>query len=318
VKSLSHNTIHRLLLKLSAKENVSLAPYSTLKIGGPARYFITPRSITEVMEIERACFEHEMPIHVLSGGSNTLFSDEGFLGVVIKLGSAFDFIKPSSDGLSFSVGAATSLAKFSKIAIHEGWMHAVGLCGIPGLVGGAIRMNAGTRHGEIQHVISSISGILGGQSLTLFKKDIEFSYRKISLPSNFIIHSAEFKYDKNLLKPADELIVLVDEYRKKRKATQPSVNSLGSFFINPYPSFAGQLIEQCNLKGLRHNNAQISPLHANFIVNNGGASAQDILQIASIAQRSVFDKFGVLLNPEIRLVGRFESDMLSRQKEDFI
>lgn len=290
--------------KVGVKENVSLAPFSTLKIGGPARYFAVPTTIDQIKVLQRIAIEYGLKLHILSGGSNTLFSDVGFDGLVIKLAKSFDYLTVNNDG-SMTVGSATSFAKTTKAAIAQGWAHAVGWSGTPGLLGGAIRMNAGTRMGEIKDAIHSVRAIRNGELIEFTKDDIKFTYRNNNLPNDIIIFEAKLAYEKDLIEPVESLTAKVQEYRVKRRLTQPSDNSLGSFFKNPYPLFAAQLIEKCNLKGLQYNGAQISFLHANFIVNNGGATANDILSVAAIAKRSVFDNFGVLLQPEIRMVGEF-------------
>jgi UDP-N-acetylmuramate dehydrogenase len=304
-----HNSaLFNLLTCLGMEENVPLASFSTLKVGGPARFFVSPKTPEDIATIERASSEHGLDLHIISGGSNTLFSDHGFDGIIMKLGPQFDFIDESPDGLSMRVGAATSYAKVTKMALARGWTTAVGWTGIPGLIGGAVRMNAGTRAGEIKDAIRTVHGIINGKRVVFENTQIEFGYRKSNLPSGLIIHQADLFYDHHLIQPPAQLNLKVQEYRLKRKLTQPTINSLGSFFKNPYPSFAAQLIEKCNLKGLQYKGAQISPLHANFIVNNGGASAFDILYIASIAQKTVFNHHGIMLYPEIKLVGSFPSD----------
>lgn len=289
-------TIHR---------NVPLHQFSTLKIGGVTSHVIMPKSVDELVRIQIFAREHELAVHMVSGGSNTLFSDEGFDGLIVKLAPSFDFINADQKTLSMSVGAATSFAKVTKLACSWGMDKALGWCGTPGLIGGAVRMNAGTRMGEIKDGIARVHGVLDGTITCIEKADIEFSYRKNSLPLDFIITHVDLNADEMTVENIDELNTKVQEYRRRRRETQPSINSLGSFFKNPYPHFAAQLIEKCNLKGLEYRGAQISPLHANFLVNNGGASADDILYIASIAQQRVFDQFGVELNPEVRMVGKF-------------
>lgn len=295
--------LSNLMKRLNAKLNVPLAPFSTLKVGGPAKFFISPKDIEEVVLIERAAFEYGLKLHILSGGSNTLFSDGGFDGIVIKLGLGFDYLHVDKKANFMNVGAGTSFAKVAKLATSLGWATAVGWHGIPGLIGGALRMNAGTRLGEIKDAILSVCGVWHGEKTTFDKKEIVFEYRKNSLPDDFIILEARLAYEDRLIEPVEQLLKKTQEYRLKRKQTQPTINSLGSFFKNPYPKFAAQLIENCNLKGLKYKGAQISPLHANFIVNNGGASANDILYIASIAQKTVFNQYGIMLCPEIKLVG---------------
>lgn len=291
---------------IEVRESILLAQFSTLKVGGPARYFVTPKTPEQVAFVQVLAKEHGMPIHVVSGGSNTLFSDAGFDGIVMKLSPQFDFIEPQSNRLAMTVGAAASFAKTTKLALLWGWRSALGWCGTPGLIGGAVRMNAGTRMGEISDAVQRVYGVADGKTIVYEKEDIEFGYRSNSLPSDLIIYQVDLAYDETRIENIDELNIKVQEYRQKRKQTQPTINSLGSFFKNPYPHFAAQLIEKCNLKGLEYKGAQISPLHANFLVNNGGATADDILNIASVAQLRVLDQFGILLTPEVRMVGVFE------------
>lgn len=303
------NALLALLKKLGAQSDVPLGPFSTLKVGGRARFFAVCQSEADLGMLQVACREHLTNIHVMSGGSNTLFSDQGFDGVVIKLGSSFDYIKLDNTGLKLTTGAASSFAKVTKTAVALGWAHAVGWSGTPGLIGGALRMNAGTRLGEIKDACLRVYGVHNGKSVVFEQKDIKFGYRHSDLPVELIITGADLAYDKSQLKPVSDLLKQVQEYRVKRKASQPSTASAGSFFKNPYPLYAAQLIENCNIKGSSYKSAQISPVHANFIINNGGATAQDILHIAGAAQKAVWDKFGVMLKPEIRMVGHFGEDL---------
>lgn len=293
---------NHMLKTVGALRDVRLAPFSTLKVGGKATYLIYPENIEHIILVKKAAHEHGVPVHILSGGSNTLFSDAGFLGIVIKLSPSFDWIKIKSP-LSISVGAATSFAKLTKQAISLGWTHAVGWSGTPGLVGGALRMNAGTRMGEIKDAIERVYGVLDKEQIVFERKEIEFGYRHNNLPKEFIITHADLIYDQSLVENNSILESRVKEYRMRRKTTQPNTPSLGSFFKNPYPSFAAKLIESCNIKGLQFGGAQISSLHANFIVNNGGARAQDILHLAATAQNAVYERFGIALSPEIRVIG---------------
>ncbi len=287
------------------REQVPLAQFSTLKVGGVTPVVVVPQTAEEVARIQIIARDLDVPLHIVSGGSNTLFSDEGFAGIVVKLAPTFDFIKGDENACTMTVGAATSFAKTTKLALSWGMSAALGWCGTPGLIGGATRMNAGTRMGEIKEGIVRVHGVLHGQVVGYDHRDIVFGYRSTSLPRDLIITEIELAKNNMPIENIDDLHMKVQEYRRKRRQTQPSTNSLGSFFTNPYPHFAAQLIEKCNLKGLEYKGAQISPLHANFLVNNGGATADDILYIASIAQQRVFDQFGVLLTPEVRMVGSF-------------
>jgi UDP-N-acetylmuramate dehydrogenase len=300
--------LHKALAGISVREHVPLASLSTLKVGGHTPFLLMPKSDDEIARVQNFAAENDMALHVVSGGSNTLFSDDGFPGLIVKLAPTYDSIAADEKNLALSVGAATSFAKVTKLACSWGMTRALGWCGTPGLIGGAARMNAGTRMGEIKDAITRVHGLLHGKEICFLKDQIEFAYRKTSLPRDLIITRVDLAAGE-LVEDRDELNTKVQEYRRRRRQTQPSINSLGSFFKNPYPHFAAQLIEKCNLKGLEYRGAQISPLHANFIVNNGGASADDILYIASIAQQRVFDQFGIVLSPEVRMVGSFRRDL---------
>lgn len=301
-----------LFTRLGVEENVLLKHFSTLKVGGPARFLATANTVEQVATLQLAAKEHDLRIHILSGGSNTLFSDDGFVGLILRLGAPFDFIR--QNGQKAEVGARTSFAKLTKAAVMRGFLPAVGWCGTPGLVGGALRMNAGTRLGEIKDAVQGIFGVRNGKEEFYPKDSIGFGYRRTELPDDLIIYKAELYFDTRHIGPRDAVLKQMAEYRQRRKATQPIKNSLGSFFKNPYPDYAAQLIEKCNLKGLKYRGAQISPLHANFIINTGDASANDIYYIASIAQQAVFENFGIHLHPEVRMVGSFPA--LSKDSMD--
>lgn len=303
MRPLFNTALIGLLKNLNAQEMMPLAPLCTFKAGGLARFFVKAEKVEDIMALQRACYEHEVKLHILSGGSNTLFSDQGFSGVVLKLGAAFDEMKLSCDGLSMQVKAATPFAKVTKQALHLGWGKALGWSGTPGLIGGALRMNAGTRFGEIKDAVLRIFGIKDGQKIVFERSDIVFGYRQNNLPPNLLITEAHLSYDATLIEDIKKLEVSAKEYRIMRRTTQPNTASAGSFFKNPYPESAAKLIDNCNIKGLKCGAAQISPLHANFIVNNGGATANDILHVASIAQSRVFERFGIKLVPEIHLIG---------------
>ena len=294
---------------ITSLTDVPLAQFSTLKVGGITRLMVMPNTTADIARVQTCAKDHGLPLHVVSGGSNTLFSDDGFPGIIVKLGPSFDFIDAHQSTLAMSTGAATSFAKITKLALSWGIKSALGWCGTPGLIGGAVRMNAGTRMGEIKDAIVRVHGVLDGKEYIFNRHEIHFGYRSNSLPEDFIITRVDLQSSINDIEDEQVLNIKVQEYRRKRRQTQPSVNSLGSFFKNPYPHFAAQLIEKCNLKGIEYRGAQISPLHANFIVNNGGACADDILYIASVAQQRVFDQFGIVLSPEVRMVGSFRREL---------
>lgn len=297
--------LKKLMRRLNAKEYFNLSSFTTIKIGGNARFFILINNLDDLKELQKALLDHEVKIHILGGGSNTLFSDLGFNGAVIKLGPYFSQILETKEN-SFKVGAAASFAKLTKICVNKSIKSAVGWAGTPGVVGGAVYMNAGSKLGEISDVVESISGLYEDKIINISKKDCGFSYRNSNLPKNFIITEVDIKAFKDDLGFKNDLLKYYEESKAKRKKTQPTINSAGSFFKNPYPNYAAKLIENCNLKGLQYGGAQISPMHANFIVNKGNATAYDVIELAKITRKTVFEEFGILLLPEILLAGEFD------------
>ena len=292
--------LKQLLYKLNAQENISLAPFSSMKVGGKARFFVVINNSINLCELDKALKEHDYKKHILSGGSNTLFSDQEFLGVVIKLANTFDYIKQINN-LELEVGASTSYAKLTKLFLSLGDASALGWLGTPGLVGGALRMNAGSSLGVIGDVVESITGILDGQEITFYKKDLVYSYRSTNLPQNFIITKAHLKASPIANK--ESLLVKALELKQKRLLTQPRNSSLGSFFKNPLPLFAGKLIENAGLKGFSVGDAQVSPIHANFIINTNKATASDVILLANTIKTKVYNEFNSILEPEIKLIG---------------
>ena len=290
----------QLLNRLNAKENVSLASLSTMRVGAKAKYLVIISSLEELCLLQKALYEYSINYYILSGGSNTLFSDNDFDGLIIKLSDYFDYIKMLPNNIS-EVGAKTSYARITKIFLSLGEKSALGWLGTPGLVGGALRMNAGSNLGVIGDTVESITGVYKGNIQTFTKDELIFSYRSNSLPKDFIITSAVLKA-RNLC-DAKELMTQALVLKQRRLITQPREHSLGSFFKNPLPMYAGKLIEDAGLKGFSINDAQVSPIHANFIVNNKNAKANDIIKLASTIHNQVFKKFNIYLEPEIKLIG---------------
>jgi UDP-N-acetylmuramate dehydrogenase len=298
-----------MLARLGAQYNEPLTPFTTMRVGGCAKALVYLPNLEALAELQLALSEHQVPWHILGGGSNTLYSDRGFNGVVIKLGPQFAHIESHEQTREIITGASASYAKVAKLAIAMGFPKAVGFTGVPGVIGGAVRMNAGTRLGVIGDYVERVEGVFAGQPVVFSRSDISFSYRKTSLPADLFITRVLLKcHEENTPRP--ELPAMVEEYRKRRRATQPSEHSAGSFFKNPQNNFAGALIENCQLKGFAYGGAQISPVHANFIINRHLATTHDILHIASLAQQRVHEQFGVDLVPEIHLVGEFDEQPL--------
>ncbi len=297
------------------QENVPLAGYSTFRCGGPAKYFAEPATGDEVAGLFRLAGEKNWDVFVLGNGSNCLISDEGFDGLVIRIGKNMGRLESEEleDGrVKITAGAGLSYARFGNYCAELSLTGAEFACGIPGSCGGAVFMNAGAYGGETKDFISSVT-YWDGESVKKIDGGLcEFGYRTslfeklASAGKDVVILEFEAILSKG---NKDEITALVDELRAKRTASQPlDVPSAGSTFKRPEGYFAAKLIEEAGLKGfaLDDSGAQVSPKHAGFVVNNGGrASAADVMRLIDYVVEKVFENSGVRLEKEVRLVGNF-------------
>ena len=293
-------------------ENVILKPYTTFKAGGPAKYFAEPNSVAEVIELINYARDNNIKYFVLGAGSNILISDKGYDGLVIRLGRNFSSIIYTDDGEYGEIksAAGTSLALLGNKCTEEGLEGAEFSCGIPGSVGGAVYMNAGAYGSEIKNIAKEVTYLKDGEVFTKSVDECDFGYR------HSIFETEEYKDAVVLsltirLPKGDKQVIKakVDELKAKRCASQPvEVPSAGSTFKRPTGYFAGTLIQENGLKGFKldESGAQVSPKHAGFVVNNGGsASASDILKLINYVSDTVFEKTGVRLEPEVKMVGEW-------------
>jgi UDP-N-acetylmuramate dehydrogenase len=288
--------------------NESLAPYTTFKIGGPADIMVFAKNEAEVLQVLQAAHQTQTPLFILGGGSNLLISDDGVRGCVLMLKGELAEIKVEDDNHKILVGAGTSFPKLTNTALKLGWENALGFCGTPGQVGGALIMNAGSRLGEIGEVVQEVyAATLSG--LKVFQKhELQFGYRQTAFPENTVLTKTRLHCEEASPLRVSELLKKAEELAKKRKATQPKCRSAGSVFKNPPQDFAGRLIEATGLKGTQIGGAEISVTHANFIVNLKQAKAQDVFDLLQIMRQEVYRKFNILLEHEVKLVGTFISD----------
>jgi UDP-N-acetylmuramate dehydrogenase len=275
-----------------------LARMTSFRIGGPADYYIEPADREDLVAVLAYLRDRRVPYVVLGCGSNVLVSDSGIRGAVINL--EHGLARVSLEDRSVKAESGVRLGKFVDFCIHHGLGGVEMLAGIPGTVGGGVVMNAGAYGGEVSDHLHSVEVIRQGAVLEVKKADAGFAYRR----SNFIgdvVLSARFA-----LPDAEkaELIRRRRELLLKRNRTQPlNLPNSGSVFQNPPGNFAAKLIEECGLKGKRCGAAQISEKHANFIVNHGGALASDVLELILLARRSVRERSGIALEPEVKLLG---------------
>jgi len=289
--------------------NSPLARCTSFRIGGPADLLLAPTSVAMLATALATARRIGLSVTILGGGSNVLVSDRGVRGLVVRLGRAFDYRRweVDEDGSSaiVEVGAATRLAKLVAEAVQRGFGGIEFAAGIPGSVGGGALMNAGAFGGELGDTIERVSGCtLGGQVHDLVRSRLDFSYRKLELADPLVITSVRFRLVRS---STANLRSTVQTVQAKRRTKQPlGFPNAGSIFKNPVGEFAGRLIEQAGLKGTAVGNAQVSPDHANFIVNLGGARAQDVRDLMSLVQGAVWRRSGVWLEPEVRLIGEWD------------
>jgi UDP-N-acetylmuramate dehydrogenase len=280
------------------RRDVELAPYTWLKTGGRAQYFITPRNSEELIEVVRYCHQNHVAMRVLGGGSNLLVHDEGVAGVVLHLSDpAFSQIE--SAGTRITAGSGASLSHLISHSVKAGLAGLDTLVGIPGTVGGALHGNAGGKSGDIgQHVNSVRVVTIAGDTFVRQEDELAFAYRSSSL-NELIILEATFDLHRE---DPDELTRRMRKLWIMKKATQPlTFQSAGCIFKNPRGMSAGWLIEQAGLKGTRIGDAEFSDRHANFIVSHPGAASKDVVNLIDLARTKVSEQFGVDLELEIQI-----------------
>jgi UDP-N-acetylmuramate dehydrogenase len=281
--------------------NEPLAPHTTWKIGGPADVLIIPYTKQQLVEVVKLLHQYQMPWIVLGRGSNMLVADKGIRGAVIKLGSALETLRFA--GETVYAGAAYSFITLSVMAGKEGLTGLEFAGGIPGTVGGAIYMNAGAHGSDVSRILLRAEVLLPtGELATMQQSDFEYSYRHSLLQKQpGIVTEAVFRLHTGDRK---EIAGAMASYKDRRIRTQPlQLACAGSVFRNPDGHFAAKLIEEAGLKGFKVGGAEVSPLHANFIVNTGQATAQDVLTLIEQVQRCVMEACGVSLVPEVLVVG---------------
>ncbi|GIW77133.1 MAG: UDP-N-acetylenolpyruvoylglucosamine reductase [Phycisphaerae bacterium] len=285
-------------LEAFVTENVPLARFTWYKIGGPARYLVQPRSIEELQEAARRCTETNIPIYVLGLGANLLVCDQGVDGAVFRLNEEF-WRRIKFTGNLLEVGAGTDMQKLLLRTVREGKSGLECLAGIPGTIGGGIRMNCGGKFGDIGSVISTVTVMDSqGNIFVRTKDDLVFDYRRTNIVAPFILGATIELEDDH----PDAIMSRTREIWMYKRNTQPlNTKNCGCIFKNPRGLSAGALIDQSGLKGLRVGGAEVSTKHANFIVAHKGCSSQDVLKLIKIIKERVYDKHQVVLESEVRI-----------------
>jgi UDP-N-acetylmuramate dehydrogenase len=282
-----------------------LAPLTTWKIGGKADWLVAPKDAIEVQQLLAVGRDYRLPCYFLGAGSNILVGDQGVRGIVIHLTPFLNWIKPrtrSGRVLSLEIGAGTLLSAVIRCGVKESLTGLEFLVGIPGSLGGAWALNAGSQGREIKDLTRSLNIIDSrGQIMKRSRKALDFSYRRLALNPGEVIVSGLLKVVPG---NREEIVRKMRALVKKRRAAQPwRYPSCGSVFKNPPGDYAGRLIEAAALKGRRQGEAQVSWRHANFIVNRGQAQARDVLRLMRVIRQRVQRQSGVLLEPEVRFWG---------------
>lgn len=295
-------------LKAALEDQVSfdepLAPRVAFRIGGPADVLARPRSNEALQATLRIARAHQLPLTVLGTGSNVLISDRGIRGIVLRLSGELADVHAEVKSGELEAGAGALNAPLVALALSMDLVGVEFLATIPGTFGGALIMNAGAHGGEIGPFVRSVTLIDRTLNIVTRPRDqCGFAYRTSGFLPGEILTGATLVIPNGDAKHAREHLA---EMRKRRKATQPlDQPNAGSIFKNPPGDHAGRLIEACGLKGRRIGGAEISTLHANFIVNTGGASANDVAALAAEAQRAVKDRFHVDLEWEVKRLGEW-------------
>lgn len=287
--------------------NVPLARYTTARVGGPVRWFAASATADQLAADARLLCDLAVPFRVLGNGSNILVSDRGWQGMILyNQAKAITFdLNPAQPILKAETGA--SLSAVVRAATEQALSGFEWAAGIPGTVGGAVYGNAGAR-GEGTAQILALAEILHREKgmLSLTSAQMGYQYRLSDLkrtPGQAVILTASFN-----LQPSTATLVKqkVDEFNLKRRNSQPAGASMGSTFKNPVNDFAGRLIEAAGLKGTKVGGVVVSPVHSNFLINDGSASAEDYHQLISLVRKTVQEKFSVDLDLEIELLGEWQ------------
>jgi UDP-N-acetylmuramate dehydrogenase len=287
-------------------EAVSLAPYTTYKVGGPARWFAEPDDLEDLRSVLEAT-PSDMPVFILGRGSNVVVSDEGFDGLVLRLGRSFAAIDVRADGLVVAGGSAP-LPKLARAAAAAGRSGLSFFVGIPGSVGGAVQMNAGGHGSDTAAVLVSVV-IVDSDSGDIDQRPAEtldLQYRSSNLSPNDIVAQATFTTTDGDPAALEEEIRAITRWRKEH---QPGGTlNAGSVFKNPRDAHAGEIIDDLDLKGYAVGPIAVSTVHANFMVADADAKAIDIHRFVHNIQAIVRERTGTTLEPEIRFVGEFEQE----------
>nr|WP_294493236.1 UDP-N-acetylmuramate dehydrogenase [uncultured Mediterraneibacter sp.] len=284
-------------------KNEPMSRHTTFRIGGAADYFVMPSDTEEIRQIVGLCKRNGVPYYVIGNGSNLLVGDKGYRGVIVQVFKNMNEIRVEGETLHVQAGAL--LSKAAAAACEAGLTGLEFASGIPGTLGGAVRMNAGAYGGEMKQVLNSAVVLTPeGEVLTLSVDEMKMGYRtSIVSKKDYIVLEAALG-----LAPGDQVQIRarMEELKEKRVTRQPlEYGSAGSTFKRPEGYFAGKLIEDAGLRGFRLGNAQVSEKHCGFVINLGGATAREVMDLMDEVVRRVEETSGVRLEPEVKRIGEF-------------
>lgn len=275
--------------------------HTSFKIGGPADVLIIPDNEEDIIEAIKFCRENNIKFFIMGNGTNLLVKDTGIRGAVIKVANGFDKIDITGDRVFCQSGAL--LKKVADEVLKNSLTGFEFACGIPGTIGGAITMNAGAYGGEMKDIVTKVRALDRNNNIVeLSNEDMKFRYRGSSvIDQDLIVLSVEFKLEKGEYSTIEEKM---KDLTNRRETKQPlEYPSAGSTFKRPEGYFAGKLIDDAGLRGVRYGDAQVSEKHCGFVINRGEASFEEVITLIKIIQKVVHDKFDVMLETEVKIIG---------------
>ena len=275
--------------------------HTSFKIGGSADFLVTPRTVDQIQNLIKTLKKENIPVFIMGNGSNLLVSDKGIRGVVIKLSKNFSSFSISGDEVTAQSGIL--LSTLSKSIVNESLSGFEFASGIPGTIGGAVTMNAGAYDSEMKNIVEEVVAMdMDGNIKTFTNQEMNFRYRKSRVTDEtLVVLEAKLKLEKGNI---EDIKAKIDDFTVRRTTKQPlTAYSAGSTFKRPEGYFAGKLIEDAGLKGIIMRNAAVSSLHSGFVINTGDATCENILELIEFIKLTVFSKFGVMLEEEVRVIG---------------
>ena len=293
------------LINITGKDNVRINEpmknHTTFKIGGPAQYYVTPESVTQIQEVVSLCRDMNISLHVIGNGSNILVGDDGVDGVVLALFNTFSDYEIKDNVITAQAGM--SLIKLAVIALREGLTGLEFASGIPGSVGGAVYMNAGAYDGQMKDVVTSVTVLDEAGNIRILGRDeLDMGYRTSAVAKhNMIVLQVIIELKAGNKEQIKDRMNQLSELRKQKQPLE--YPSAGSTFKRPEGYFAGKLIADAGLKGYSIGGAAVSEKHAGFVVNMGGATAKDVVELTDYIKKRIIEQFGVTLELEIKKIG---------------